>query len=124
MVIPDAKSKTPSSKNAPWVLASQVDQCLFITEPSKPSRVVVMRGKRSIIGMEGAAKKQDIDKNNDPKFEEEFDKYFNMPTNYSKVRRKTTLPAKVCPHMIKNLKVAGLKHSTAMKKDKNIVKRR
>ncbi|KAK1678480.1 hypothetical protein QYE76_039328 [Lolium multiflorum] len=38
MVIPDAKSKTPSAKNEPWVLASQVDQCFFITDPSKPSR--------------------------------------------------------------------------------------
>ncbi|KAK1668664.1 hypothetical protein QYE76_056823 [Lolium multiflorum] len=40
MVIPDAKSKTPSAKNEPWVLATQVDQCFFITDPSKPSRVV------------------------------------------------------------------------------------
>ncbi|KAK1618240.1 hypothetical protein QYE76_023757 [Lolium multiflorum] len=84
MVIPDAKSKTPSAKNEPWVLASQVDQCFFITDPSKPSRVVVRRGKRSIIGMEGEADKQDIDKNGDPKIEEEFDKYFDKPTTYSK----------------------------------------
>ncbi|KAK1678241.1 hypothetical protein QYE76_039089 [Lolium multiflorum] len=88
MVIPDAKSKTPSAKNEPWVLASQVDQCFFITDPSKPSRVVVRRGKRSIIGMEGEADKQDIDKNGDPKIEEEFDKYFDKPTTYSK--RRTT----------------------------------
>ena len=125
MVIPDAKSKTPSTKNEPWVLASQVDQCFFITDPSKPSRVVVRRGKRSIIGMEGEADKQDIDKNGDPKIEEEFDKYFDMPTTYSKVRRKTTLPAKGCPYTRRNLKVAGLKYSTtAMKKGKNIVKKR
>ncbi|KAK1652691.1 hypothetical protein QYE76_070496 [Lolium multiflorum] len=84
MVIPDAKSKTPSAKNEPWVLATQVDQCFFITDPSKPSRVVVRRGKRSIIGMEGEADKQDIDKNGDPKIEEEFDKYFDKPTTYSK----------------------------------------
>ncbi|KAK1650198.1 hypothetical protein QYE76_068003 [Lolium multiflorum] len=81
MVIPDAKSKTPSAKNEPWVLASQVDQCFFITDPSKPSRVVVRRGKRSIIGMEGEADKQDIDKNGDPKIEEEFDKYFDKPNS-------------------------------------------
>ncbi|KAK1683067.1 hypothetical protein QYE76_043915 [Lolium multiflorum] len=84
MVIPDAKRKTPSAKNEPWVLASQVDQCFFITDPSKPSRVVVRRGKRSIIGMEGEADKQDIDKNGDPKIKEEFDKYFDKPTTYSK----------------------------------------
>ena len=107
------------------VLASQVDQCFFITDPSKPSRVVVRRGKRSIIGMEGEADKQDIDKNGDPKIEEEFDKYFDKPTTYSKVRRKTTLPAKGCPYTRRNLKVAGLKYSTtAMKKGKNIVKKR
>ncbi|KAK1631515.1 hypothetical protein QYE76_005830 [Lolium multiflorum] len=112
MVIPDAKSKTPSAKNEPWVLASQVDQCFFITDPSKPSRVVVRRGKRSIIGMEGEADKQDIDKNGDPKIEEEFDKYFDKPTTYSKVRRKTTLPAKGCPYTRRNLKVSGLKCAT------------
>ena len=33
MVIPDAKSKNASAKNEPWVLASQVDQCFFITDP-------------------------------------------------------------------------------------------
>ena len=86
--------------------------------------MVVRRGKRSIIGMEGDADKQDIDKNDDPKIEEEFDKYFDMPTTYSKVRRKTTLPAKGCPYTRRNIKVAGLKYSTAMKKGKNIVKKR
>ena len=75
MVIPDAKSKNASAKNEPWVLASQVDQCFFITDPSKPSHVVVRRGKRSIIGMDGAANEQDFDKNGDPKIEVEFDKY-------------------------------------------------
>jgi hypothetical protein len=30
MVIPDAKSKNASTKNEPWVLGSQVDQCFFI----------------------------------------------------------------------------------------------
>jgi hypothetical protein len=56
MVIPKAKSSSNvQAKNDPWVLASQVDQCFFITNPVRPSRVVVRRGKRSIIGMEGAA---------------------------------------------------------------------
>ena len=86
---------------------------LFITDPSKPNRVVVRRGKRSIIGMEGPANKQDIDKKSDPKIEEEFDKYFDKPTTYAKVRRKTTLPAKGCLYTRRNLKVAGLKYSTS-----------
>ena len=59
MVIPEAKSKTAganvTAKNEPCVLASQVDQCFFITDPLKPSRVVVRRGKRKIIGMDGVA---------------------------------------------------------------------
>jgi hypothetical protein len=96
MVIPDAKSKKASVKNEPWVLGSQVDQCFFITDPSRPSRVVVRRGKRSIIGMQGDANKEDLDKNGDPKIEEKFDKHFDMPTT-SKVRRKTSLPTKGCP---------------------------
>ncbi|KAK1621133.1 hypothetical protein QYE76_026650 [Lolium multiflorum] len=65
MVIPEAKSKTAgakvTAKYEPWVLASQVDQCFFITDPQKPSRVVVRRGKRSIIGMDGAANELDFD---------------------------------------------------------------
>ena len=66
MVIPEAKSKTVgvnvTAKNEPWVLASQVDQCFFITDPSKPSRVVVRRGKRKIIRMDGVANEQDFNK--------------------------------------------------------------
>ncbi|KAK1648278.1 hypothetical protein QYE76_066083 [Lolium multiflorum] len=124
MVIPDAKSKNASAKNEPWVLGSQVDQCFFITDPSRPSRVVVRRGKRSIIGMQGDANEEDLDKNGDPKMEEEFDRHFDMPTT-SKVRRKTSLPSKGCPFTRRNLKVAGIKYSTANnRKGKKIAKRR
>jgi hypothetical protein len=122
MVIPDASAKNASAKNEPWVLASQVDQCFFITDPSKPSRVVVRRGKRSIIGMEGPANDQDLEKNGDPKIEEEFDKYFDKPTTAG--RRKTTLPTKGCPFTRRNLNIPGLKYSTARKKGKKIAKRR
>jgi hypothetical protein len=66
----------------------------------------VRRGKRSIIGMEVPANKQDIDKNGDPKIEEEFDQYFDKPTTYAKIRRKTILPAKGCPYTRRNLKVS------------------
>jgi hypothetical protein len=118
MVIPDAKSKNASVKNEPWVLGSQVDQCFFITDPSRPSHVVVRRGKRGIIGMQGDANEEDLDKNGDPKIEEEFD----MPST-SKVRRKTSLPTKGCPFTQRNLKVAGIKYSIANKKGKKIVKK-
>jgi hypothetical protein len=123
MVIPDAFAKNASAKNEPWVLASQVDQCFFITNPSKPSRVVVRRGKRSIIGMEGPANDKDLQKNGDLKIEEEFDKYFDKPTTTG--RRKTTLPTKGCPFTRRNLSIPGLKYSTnARKKGKKIAKRR
>jgi hypothetical protein len=122
MVIPDASAKNTSAKNEPWVLASQVDQCFFITDPSKPSCVVMRRGKRSIIGMEGPANEQDLEKNGDPKIEEEFDKYFDKPT--AKGRRKTTLPTKGCPFTRRNLNIPSLKYSTARKKGKKIAKRR
>jgi hypothetical protein len=117
MVIPEAKSSANvQAKNEPWVLASQVDQCFFITDPVRPSHIVVRRGKRSIIGME----EQDFDKYGDPKIEEEFDKYFDRPSNAAR-RRKTTLPAKGCPYTRRNPHVSGLNYSTATKKGKKIV---
>ena len=76
-----------TAKNEPWVLASQVDQCFFITDPSKPSRVVVRRGKRKIIGMDGVANEQDFDKYGDPKPEHDHDD--EVP--YTTRRSRTTL---------------------------------
>ena len=64
--------------------------------------------------MEGDANEEDLDKNDDPKIEEEFDKYFDMPTT-SNHTRKTSLPTKGCPFTRRNLKVTGLKFSTAKK---------
>jgi hypothetical protein len=37
-----------------------VTQCFFITDPAKPSHVVVRRGKRNIIGMDGVANEEDL----------------------------------------------------------------
>jgi hypothetical protein len=63
MSIPDAKSATVNAiaKNEPWVHAEHVTQCFFITDPRNPSRVVVRRGKRNIIGMDGVANEEDYD---------------------------------------------------------------
>ena len=93
MVIPEAaKSKAAganvAAKNEPWVLATKVDQCFFITDPTKPSRVVVRRGKRNIIGMDGVANEQDFDKYGDPKMEHDDDD--EVP--YTTRRSRTTLP--------------------------------
>ena len=93
MVIPEAKSKTAganvTAKNEPWVLASQVDQCFFIADPPKPSRVVVRRGNRKIIGMDGVANEQDFDKYGDPKMEHDDD---DEVSAYTTRRSRTTLP--------------------------------
>ena len=67
--------------------------------------------------MQGYANKEDLDKNGDPKIEEEFDKHIDMPTT-DKVRRNTYLPTQGCPFMRRNLKVAGIKYSTTNKKGK------
>ena len=63
MTIPDTKSATVNAivKNEPWVHAKHVTQCFFITDPRNPSRVVVRRGKRNIIGMDGVANEEDYD---------------------------------------------------------------
>ena len=60
MVIPDAKSKNATAKNEPWVLASQVEQCFFITDPSKPSRVVVRRGGEFRVSFQQSSIKKTI----------------------------------------------------------------
>jgi hypothetical protein len=78
------------------------------------------RGKRSIIGMEGPANEQDLEKNGDPKIKEEFDKYFDKPTAVG--RRKTTLPTKGCPFTRRNHNIPGLKYSTVRKKGKKVAK--
>ena len=65
MVLPEAGTSSSNTnvtaQNEPWVLAKHVSQCFFITDPSKPSRVVVRRGKRNIIGMDGIANEDDFD---------------------------------------------------------------
>ncbi|KAK1610481.1 hypothetical protein QYE76_034154 [Lolium multiflorum] len=121
MVIPEAKSKTAgakvTAKYEPWVLASQVDQCFFITDPQKPSRVVVRRGKRSIIGMDGAANELDFDQYGDPKMEDDDD---DDEEPYTTRRSRTTLP-KGRPFKRRSLGVPGLNYSTARKKGKKII---
>ena len=69
-----------------------VDSLLFfITDPSKPSHVVVRRGKRNIIGMDGVANEQDFDKYGDPKME---DDYAAQDTYTTTLPKKGLLPFK------------------------------
>ena len=78
--------------------------------PVKAQCVVVRRGKRKIIGMDGVANEQDFDKYGDPKMEHDDDD--EMP--YTTRRSRTTLP-KVRPF--------NRKTPFAKKKGKKIVKR-
>jgi hypothetical protein len=122
MCIPEAKSKSASAnvttQNEPWLLAKHVVQCFYITGPAKPSRVVVRRGKRSIIGMDGVANEEDFDQYGDPKIED--DDHDEAP--YIPRRSRTTLPKTGHPLKRRSHDV-GLNYSTTTKKGKKIVKR-
>ena len=91
MTIADAKSATVNAiaKKEPWVHAKHVTQCFFITDPFNPSRVVVRRGKRNIIGMDGVANEEDYDQYDNPMREDDDDDEV-----YVKRRISTTLPKK------------------------------
>ena len=43
------------------MLIKHMTQCFFKTDPCNPNRVVVRRGKRNIIGMDGVANEEDYD---------------------------------------------------------------
>ncbi|KAK1606060.1 hypothetical protein QYE76_029733 [Lolium multiflorum] len=92
MFLPEAnksKSTNATTQNEPWVLAEHVHQCFFITDPSRPSRVIVRRGKRTIVGMDGVANEEDFEGQvGDPMMEESEDE----DTTYTTRRSRTTLP--------------------------------
>jgi hypothetical protein len=94
-----------------------VDQCFFIIDPTKPTRVVVRRGKRNIIRMDGVANEQDFDMYGDPKMEDES----NSDETYTTRRSRTTLH-KGLPLKRRSLGVPRLNYSTLTKKGKKIVK--
>ena len=119
MCIPKAKSKSASAnvtaKNEPWVHAKHVTQCFFLTDPSNPSRVVVRRGKRCIVGMDGVTNEEDYDQYGDPMREDDDD-----DEAYVKRRSKTTLPKKDHTPWKRKIHDEGLNYSTANKKGKKI----
>jgi hypothetical protein len=93
----EAKSKSAganiTTKYEPCVLAKHVDQCFFITDPSRPSRVVMRRGKRTIVRMDGVTNKEDFDKYSDPTWEDGD----NDKATYTTRRSKTILPKRGLP---------------------------
>ena len=114
MSIPDEKSATVNintiAKTEPWVHAKHVTQCFFIADPANPSRVVVRRSKRSIVGMDGVANEEDYDQ--DPMSEDDADD----DETYVKRRSKNTLPKKNRIAWKRRSHHQGLNYSTANKK--------
>ena len=107
MVIPKAQpaGSKITPQNEPWVLAKDVTQCFFITDPKKPSRVVVRRGKRNIIGMDGVANEEDFDQFGAPIKEDDQE-----DEKYTTKRSRTTLPKNGCPFKRKSHDI-GLKYT-------------
>ena len=110
------KSKTTNAttQNEPWVLANHVEQCFFITDPSRPSRVVVRRGKRAVVKMDGVANEKDFDGLvGDPMMEEPDED----DATYTSRRSWTTLPRSGDPSTRKSHNT-GVKYSMTTKKGK------
>jgi len=118
MSIPDAKSATVNviAKNEPWIHAKHVTQCFYITDPSNPSRVVVRRGKRNIVGMDGVANIEDYDQYGNPMREDDDD-----DEAYVKRRMKTTLPMKDRTPWKRKSHNEGLNYSETNKKGKKLI---
>ena len=111
MTIPDAKSATVNAiaKNELWVHAKHVTQCFFIIDPFNPSRVVVRREKRNVIGMDGVANKGDYDQYGNPMREDDDEVYV-------KIRINTTLPKKDRTPWKRKSHNGGLNYSSTNKK--------
>lgn len=120
MVIPEAGTSSSSAnvtaQNEPWVLAKHVSQCFFITDPSRPSRVVVRRGKRNIIGIDGVADEDEFDMFGDPNIDDDQE---DDDITYTTRRSRTTLPRQGRPFKRRSHNV-GLNYATSTKKGKKI----
>ena len=84
-----SKTKKTTAQNEPSVLANHVEQCFFISDPSRPIRVIVRRGKRSLVGMDGVTDEKYFDGLlRDPMME----KPDEDDATYTKRRTRTMLP--------------------------------
>jgi len=52
-------------KDDPWVLASQVAQVLYVADPAKKAKHVVVPGKQDIIGVDGINDVEDYNQYNE-----------------------------------------------------------
>ena len=60
------KGKRVSAYKEPWVLAKQVTQCFYIIDPLAEDHVIVRRGKRSIVGVDGVVDEEDYNQFDEP----------------------------------------------------------
>ena len=102
-------------------MAKHVSQCFFITDPSRPSRVVVRRGKRNIVGMDGVANENDFNEFGDRNIDDDED-HDDGTATYTTKRSRTTLPRQGQPFKTRSHDV-GLNYATTNKKGKKIFKR-
>ena len=99
MVIPEAgnsSSVNVTAQNEPWILVKHVSQCFYITDPSRPSRVVIRRSKRNIVGMDGVTNEDEFDMFGDPNIDDDQDDDDDKAT-YTTRRSRTTLPRQGLP---------------------------
>ena len=97
MVIPKksveiGKGKKVSAQKEPWVLANQVAQCFYITDPLSADRIVVGRGKRSIVGVDGVVDEEDYNQFDDPDPVLDDDGICLPTSTLCCKRNRTTLP--------------------------------
>ena len=52
-------------KDDPWVLASQVAQVLYVADPAKKAKHVVVPGKQDILGVDGINDVEDYNQYNE-----------------------------------------------------------
>jgi hypothetical protein len=105
MVIPpprpieETNVKAISARKEPWVLAKQVAQCFYITDPQAPNRVVMRRGKRSIVGVDGVVDEEDYDQFDDPDTDEDDEATQDPePTRRDRTTLSVTRPFKRRSH--------------------------
>ena len=125
MSLPEARQGGPKSVKGvtaqyePWVFAKDVSQCFYLTNPANPSRVIVRRGKRNIIGMDGVACEEDFDQFGvDPTEEDGYDD----EEHYIPRRSRTTLPRTGRPFLRKSHST-GRNYSKKIKKTETIIER-
>ena len=59
------KGKRVSAYKELWVLAKQVTQCFYIVDPLAEDHVIMRRGKRSIVGVDGVVDEEDYNQFDD-----------------------------------------------------------